>query len=147
VRLDGRLKTNRANPLAGIELREIAVMIGTGKRLRIITNDLDAIATQIAELYKARWQIELFFKWVKQNLKIRRFLGTSENAVKIQIAVALIAYLLLRMAHAAQSAVASILTFTRLVRANLMHRRDFDRLDRPPAPIPTDSAQQELALC
>ena len=86
-------------------------------------NDLDATAQEIADLYKRRWAIELFFRWVKQTLKIRRFLGTSENAVRIQIAVALIAFLLLRMAQAAQTAIASPLAFARLVRANLMHRR------------------------
>lgn len=147
VRLDGRLASNRASPLAGIDLREIEVEISTGKRLRIVTNDLETSAEAIADLYKTRWQIELFFKWVKQNLKIRRFLGTSENAVTIQIAVALIAYLIIRMAHAAQPAVGQVLAFTRLVRANLMHRRRLDRLDRPPEPIRTNPAQHELALC
>jgi IS4 transposase len=61
-----------------------------------------APAAAIAELYKRRWAIELFFRWVKQTLKIRRFLGTSENAVRIQIAVALIPFLLLRLAQPAQ---------------------------------------------
>ena len=66
-------------------------MIETGKILRILTNDLDASAEEIAALYKRRWEIELFFRWVKQNLKIKTFLGTSENAIRIQIEVALIA--------------------------------------------------------
>jgi hypothetical protein len=61
-------------------------------------------------------------------LKIRNFLGTSENAVRIQIAVALIAFLLLRLAQAAQTAIQGPLAFARLVRANLMHRRRIDRL-------------------
>ncbi|WP_256207949.1 transposase [Nitrosomonas sp. Nm166] len=51
----------------------------------------------MADLYKMRWRIELFFKWIKQNLKIKRFLGTSKNAVLIQITVAIIVYLLLRL--------------------------------------------------
>ena len=66
---------------------------------------LDASAQEIADLYKRRWAIELFFRWVKQTLKITRFLGTSENAVRIQIAVALIAFLLLRLAQAAQKSI------------------------------------------
>ena len=78
--------------------------------------------------------IELFFRWVKQTLKITRFLGTSENAVRIQIAVALIAFLLLRMAQLAQRAIESPLTFARLVRANLMHRRRIARLISPKQP-------------
>ena len=71
------------------------VAIDGGRTLRLITNDLQASAERIGELYKARWQIELFFRWIKQHLKIKRFLGTSENAIRIQIAVALIAFLIL----------------------------------------------------
>ena len=103
----------------------------TGKVLRILTNDLDAPAQEIADLYKRRWQIELFFRWVKQTLKITRFLGTSENAIRIQIAVALIAFLLLRLAQAAQKAVESPIAFVRLVRHNLMQRKRLDRLLEP----------------
>ena len=117
-------------------VREVRVATETGKVLRILSNDLDATAQEIADLYKRRWAIELFFRWVKQTLKITRFLGTSENAVRIQIAVALIAFLLLRLAQAAQKAVQSPLAFARLVRANLMHRRSIDRLLEPePAAI------------
>ena len=60
----------------------------------LATNDFERSAEEIAELYKKRWSIELFFKWLKQNLKIKKFLGRSENAVKIQIYTALISYLL-----------------------------------------------------
>jgi IS4 transposase len=63
--------------------------------LIIATNDLERPAEEIAELYKARWGIELFFKWLKQNLRIKQFLGRSENAVRIQILTALITYLLM----------------------------------------------------
>lgn len=62
--------------------------------LVLVTNDRKRSARQIAKLYKQRWEIELFFKWLKQNLKIKQFLGRSENAVKIQIYSAIIAYLL-----------------------------------------------------
>ena len=113
----------------------------TGKVLRILSNDLDASAQEIADLYKRRWQIELFFRWVKQTLKIGHFLGTSENAVRIQIAVALIAFLLLRLAQAAQNTINSPLAFARLVRANLMHRRPIDRLLEPPPTIPANKNQ------
>jgi len=130
-------------------VREIAVRIGTGRIIRLVTNDLDAPAEQIADLYKQRWQIELFFKWVKQNLKIRHFLGTSENAIRIQIFVALIAYILLRGAQAAQTVVTQPLAFARLVRLNLMHRRNIGALKTPPKPPPQDTTQLslELALC
>ena len=128
--LPARLSFSRCNPLEHA-VREICVMTDAGKLLRILSNDLDATAEEIAALYKRRWAIELFFRWVKQILEIRRFLGTSENAVRIQIAVALIAFLLLRLAQTTQKAIASPLAFARLVRVNLTHRRRIDRLPRP----------------
>ena len=128
--LPARQAASRKNPFAD-PVREVRVKIETGKVLRILSNDLKASAEEIADLYKRRWAIELFFRWVKQTLKIRTFLGTSENAVRIQIAVALIAYLLLRLARAAHKTPLKPLLFARLVRANLMHRRRVDELLRP----------------
>jgi hypothetical protein len=145
IRLAGRLASNRRNPLDR-PLREVRVRIDTGKVLHIVSNDLEAPAQEIADLYKRRWDIELFFRWVKQTLKIRRFLGTTLNAIRTQIAAALIAYLLLRMAHAMQGAVASVLTFARLVRANLMHFRSFTQLAAPPPTPITLPAQMSLHL-
>lgn len=144
--LPTRQATSRRNPFHD-PIREIMVRTETGKILRIVTNDLDAPADEIAELYKRRWQIELFFRWIKHTLKIRHFFGTSENAIRIQIAIALIAYLLLRMAHAAQDSVASLLTFTRLAAQNLMQRRPIDRLLDPSPPILQDQRQMSLSLC
>jgi len=144
--LPQRQARSRQNPFKD-PVRELRVRTETGKILRILTNDLDAPADDIAELYKRRWQIELFFRWVKHTLKIRHFLGTSENAVRIQIAIALIAFLLLRMAHALQNTVQSLLTFTRLVAQNLMHRRSIHRLLEPPPPIIQDLRQSSLNLC
>jgi IS4 transposase len=145
----GHLPARQANPISRRNpfdkpVREVRVKIDSGKVLRILSNDLDAPAQQIADLYKRRWAIELFFRWVKQTLKIRHFLGTSENAIRIQIAVALIAFLLLRLAQAAQSAIQTPLAFARLVRTNLMHRRRLDRLlSLAPDPQP-DAAQLAL---
>jgi hypothetical protein len=130
----------RHNPMQDA-VREVRVKTETGKVLRILSNDLDATATEIAELYKRRWAIELFFRWVKQTLRITRFLGASENAVKIQIAVALIAFLLLRLAQAGQKAILSPLRFARLVRANLMHKKPLDRLLDPEPPPVRNPAQ------
>ena len=94
--LPGRQAKNRKNPMQGA-VREIVVTMETGGTLRILSNDLDAPAKEIADLYKRRWQIELFFRVMKQTLKITHFIGRSENAVRIQIAVALIAFLLLSL--------------------------------------------------
>jgi IS4 transposase len=144
-RLPARLAGSRENPLQ-VPVREIQVMIETGKVLRIVTNDLDASANEIAELYKQRWQIELFFRWVKQTLRIKRFIGVSENAVRIQIAIALIAFLILRLAQAAQKIIRGPLEFARLVRANLMQRRPIERLLEPLQPIPICPNQLKLGL-
>ena len=76
--------------------------------LVLATNDMHSSAAQIAQLYKERWQIELFFKWIKQNLQIKRFLGQSQNAVRIQVYTALITYLLLMMYRTSTGATQSL---------------------------------------
>ena len=141
--LPERQAASRRNPFQD-PVREVRLKLDSGKILRLLSNDLDASAQEIADLYKRRWAIELFFRCIKQGLKIKKFLGTSQNAVRIQIAVALIAFLLLRLAHAAQSAVKTPLAFARLVAANLMMRRRIDRLLGPPTP--PDRPQPQLAL-
>jgi predicted HTH domain antitoxin len=143
--LPSRQAANRRNPFSD-PVREITVNTDTGRRLRILTNDLDAPAEAIAALYKRRWAIELFFRWVKQTLKIRHFIGRSENAVRIQIAVALIAFLLLSLARASAKLDIPPLAFARLLRANLMHRRTLDRLLAPPKPIQYDPRQHAFHL-
>jgi Transposase DDE domain/Domain of unknown function (DUF4372) len=143
--LPARQAKNRKNPMSSA-VREVTITIETGKVLRILSNDLDADAEDIANLYRRRWAIELFFRWIKQILKITRFIGTSENAVRTQIAIALIAFLLLRLAQAAQKAIRSPLVFTRLVRAHLMQRRSIQNLLEPP-PTPKDDRQMNLAIC
>jgi hypothetical protein len=149
VAIDARLRSARGShhPLAGIALREVVIAVDGGRTLRLLSNDLASPAEHIAALYKARWQIELFFRWVKQHLRIKRFLGASENAVRIQIAVALIAFLILRIVHQATSFQGSLLVLARLVSANLMHRRPIENLNRPPPPEHPDTRQKELPLC
>lgn len=139
--LPKRQAKNRKNPFQK-PVREVRVRIETGKILRILSNDLNATAQEIADLYKRRWAIELFFRWVKQNLKIRKFLGTSANAVRIQIIVALIAFLLLKMVYAAVKPAYSFLEFTRLVQGHLMELARIDRLLPPPRSDQTWQAEQ-----
>ena len=141
--LPQRQAGSRKNPFSK-PVREVQVRIDTGKVLRILSNDLEAPAREIADLYKRRWAVELFFRWIKQNLKIKHFLGVSENAVRIQVAVALIAYLLLSLAKAAQKTVVSPLAFARLVRANLMHRKRIDCLIAPRIPPPKCNKQTAI---
>src|ERR1700726_4054498 len=66
----------------------------TGKTLIFLTNQVALLALTICALYKSRWQVELFFKWIKQHLRIKQFYGTSENAVKTQIWIAVSVYVL-----------------------------------------------------
>jgi IS4 transposase len=143
--LPSRLAASRRNPMSKL-VREVRVTIETGKVLRIFTNDLEASPQEIADLYRRRWAIELFFRWVKQTLKISHFFGTSETAVRIQITVALIAFLLLRLAHDATQIVASPLAFARLIRINLMQRRAIDELLKPVSPPPKDMPLFDFGL-
>ena len=146
--LPDRLTCSRKNPMRD-PVREVKVRIDTGKVLRILTNDLDAPAQEIADLYRSRWQIELFFRWIKQMLKIKRFLGTSENAVRIQVAVALIAFLLLRIAQHLYRCAGAPLAFARLIRATLTHRRQIAHLLDPPGTSSQSKDQMimEFAPC
>jgi len=141
--LPARQASSRKNPMQ-VAVREIVVMTETGVRLRILSNDLDAPAQEIAELYKLRWQIELFFRLLKQTLKITHFIGRSENAVRIQIAVALIAFMLLHLLQKITKVKHGFLELVRLVRANLMHRKDVRRLREVQPPSPIDSRQLVL---
>jgi hypothetical protein len=141
--LPGRQAKNRKNPMQHA-VRELVVMTETGKQLRILSNDLDAPAQEIANLYKRRWLIELFFRLMKQTLKITHFIGRSENAVRIQIAVALITFMLLRLLHKMTKAQNSFLELVRLVRTNLMHRKDIACLRHSKPPPPFDSRQLTL---
>jgi hypothetical protein len=90
-----------------------------------LTNHMDLGATTIAAIYKDRWQIEIFFKYLKQNLKIKTFVGTSPNAVKIQIWTALIALLLLRYLQLVARFTWSLSNLVALLRMNLFTHRDF----------------------
>lgn len=112
VSLPERQAKSRKNPF-GKPGRAIAVRLDTGKTITLFSNDLDSPAPLIADLYKSRWQIELFFRWIKQTLKIRHFLGTSKNAVRIQVATALIIYLVLRFLYKISNSRKSITTFCR----------------------------------
>ena len=129
--LPARQAASRKNPFDK-PVREVRVKTDSGKLLRIVSNDLEAPAEEIAGLYKLRWQIELLFKWLKQTLRIKHFLGTSENAVKLQLIAALIAYLLLRLAQQAWAVAASLQQLARLIRVNLMHRMSVAALTGPP---------------
>ncbi len=91
------------------------------KTYEYLTNNFILSAKTIADIYKARWDIELFFKWIKQNLKIKTFIGTSENAVLIQIWTAMIAYLLIEYIRFKSRTTYSLLKTFRILKDNLFH--------------------------
>jgi hypothetical protein len=116
----------------------------TGKDYRFVTNADHLGAKTIADLYKERWQIELFFKWIKQNLKIKTFLGTSKNAVLTQIWIALCVYLLLAFLKFKAKLGISMQQMLRLLQLNLFERRNLIELFKPPDPQRADIVQFSL---
>ena len=94
---NSRPRAGKKNKYANKDLRLVTIFRVDKKPMEIITNDFERDAQEIANLYKQRWQIELFFKWIKQKLKLKSYFGQSENAVKIQIYTALISYLLMKL--------------------------------------------------
>jgi len=102
----------------------------TGKHYVFLTNNFKLSAKTIADIYKARWQVELFFKWIKQNLKIKSFIGTSKNAVMTQIWIALCVYLLLAFIKFQSKLTKSMQQMLRLLQLNLFEKRDLMALLR-----------------
>lgn len=92
--------------------------------LEFFTNNLDLEANKIAFLYKCRWQIELYFKWIKQHLRIKQFYGTSENAVKIQIYVGIIAYCLVALIGAEYMSKLSPFELLRMLSVSLFEKEN-----------------------
>lgn len=121
-----------------VRLRRVSVRRHeTGDIIILLTNDLDRSAIDIAALYKARWQIELLFRWIKQHLKIRKFLGNNDNAIRLQLFAAMIAYALLRIATRTHRIAIPILRFTDLVAQCLFDRRHIAAIEKPPPVNPS----------
>ncbi len=118
-----------------VQLRRIGYRDAeTGKRYVFLTNNFKLSAKTIADIYKARWQVELFFKWIKQNLKIKSFVGTSKNAVMTQIWIALCVYLLLAFIKFQSKLQKSTQQILRLLQLNLFEKRDLIALLRGDSP-------------
>lgn len=134
-----------------IPMRRIRLWRDDGAKLTLITNDLKRSAIEIATLYKTRWQIELLFRWIKQHLKLRKFLGRSENAIRLQILAAMIAYLLLRIAARESRVIMPAIRFAGLVAASLFVRKPLTDIDRPPKVNPSAARDQaspdQISFC
>lgn len=121
-----------------IRLRRLTVRRHeSGDTITLLTNDLDRAAVAVAALYKGRWQIELLFRWIKQHLKIRKFLGNNDNAIRLQLFAAMIAYALLRVAARTHRIQIPILRLADLVTQCLFDRRPIAAIDKPPPVNPS----------
>jgi putative transposase len=118
----------------------------TGKHYIFLTNNFKLAAKTIADIYKARWQVELFFKWIKQNLKIKSFIGTSKNAVMTQIWIALCVYLLLAFIKFQSKLKKSMQQILRLLHLNLFEKRDLMALLRGDPLHDEKTAINQMAL-
>jgi hypothetical protein len=119
IALDG-IRTRHEYP---IHLRRIRFKDPeTGKTLVFLTNQTSLPAATICDLYKARWQVELFFKWIKQHLRIKRFYGTSENAVKTQIWIAVSVYVLVAIVRKRLNLEASLYTILQVVSVSVFEK-------------------------
>lgn len=111
----------------------------TNKRLRFLTNNFTLPALTIAEIYRSRWQVELFFRWIKQNLRIKKFYGVSENAVKTQIWIAVSVYVLVAIVRKRLGLEASLYQILQILSVTLFEKTPISQAFEP-------SCSQELLL-
>ena len=138
------IQTAKKCPIA---LRRIGYKdLETGKHYFFLTNNFKLAAKTIADIYKSRWQVELFFKWIKQNLKIKSFVGTSKNAVMTQIWIAMCAYLLLCFIKFQSNLSRSMQNILQLLQLNLFEKRDLLALLRGDPPDRCRHDIDQLAL-
>ena len=119
----------------------------TNKRLKFLTNNFVLPAVAIAQIYKCRWQVELFFKWIKQHLRIKAFYGTSENAVKTQIWIAVSVYVLVAIIKKRLALSRSLYEILQILSLNLFEKTPLDAaLTLTPAPCDPPSEANQLIL-
>lgn len=133
-----------------IPMRRVRLRRDDGTKLTLLTNDLERSAVEIGALYRMRWQIELLFRWIKQHLKIRTFLGRNPNAIRLQLLTAMIAYLLLRIAARLNCLKIPAIRFAELVGTRLFARTSIRDIDKPnrsnPAAALRRSSPNQLAF-
>jgi len=129
------------------KLRRIRYLDNDNRRLVFITNNLTLPALTIADLYRCRWQIELFFKWIKQHLRIKAFYGTSENAVKTQIWIAISVYVLVAIIKKRLNIHRSLYTILQILSVSLFEKIDlYQLLTSSSYQIQTDELSNQLEL-
>ena len=126
-------------------LRRVVAKDETGKRITFLTNNFALKPELIADLYRQRWQVELFFKWIKQHLRIKTFLGTSENAVKTQIWIAVCTYVLIAIAKKRLHLPQSLHEILQILSLTMFETTPINQLLTPPMPD-SDSDCEQLQL-
>ncbi|MGV7067232.1 transposase, partial [Bacillus velezensis] len=111
------------------EYRLIKIVDKTGKELTFITNIDDLLSEEIAFLYKKRWEIELFFKWIKQNLKFKTFVGRSLNSVMIQIITGIMTFAVFKLIEPFIQTKTTLIEIKRAIKANLFEIYEADKFN------------------
>jgi IS4 transposase len=142
---------SKGDSTLAIPMRRIRVRRHDGSKITLVTNDMERPAVEIAGFYKARWQIELLFRWIKQHLHIRNFLGRNPNAIRLQLVAAMIAFILLRLAARENLVKIPIIRFAGLLAARLFMRATIAQIDKPPDPHPSRAmpkhSPDQMKLC
>lgn len=124
-----RLSTRKGKSAYPEKLRRISYIdTATGKRLVFLTNHFDLPALTVAAIYKSRWRIELFFKWIKQNLRIKSFFGTTDNAVRTQIWIAICVYLMVACLNKIHEIDESLTRILQILSVNVFQKVPFNQL-------------------
>jgi hypothetical protein len=125
-------------------VRRVVVRDEGGKRIAFLTNNTSLAPQTISDLYRLRWQVELFFKWIKQHLRIKAFFGTSENAVKTQIWIAVATYVLIAIVKKRAMLPHSLYELLQILSLTMFETTPINQLLTPPAPPPDDDQQLVL---
>jgi hypothetical protein len=125
-------------PLRRVRVRDLE----TGKTITLLTNNFRLSAWEIAELYRCRWHVELFFKWIKQHLRIKAFYGTSDNAVRTQIWIAICSYVLVAILKKRLHSELSLYTMLQILSVSL-----FEKIELPQAFSRAKPATPEESIC
>jgi Transposase DDE domain/Domain of unknown function (DUF4372) len=143
----GTLPLYYANKHYPSAIRCVKVLDDAGKPIRFMTNNMELPATMIADLYRQRWQVELFFKWIKQHLRIKAFLGTSENAVKTQIWIAISTYVLIAIIKKRLHLPQSLYEILQILSLTMFEKTPLNQLlTNSPTNSDEDSEPQQLLL-
>jgi hypothetical protein len=138
-----KTSTRYPDPLRRIRVRDLE----TGKRITLLTNHFDLPAKTVAELYRSRWQVEIFFKWIKQHLRIKAFYGTSENAVKTQIWIAVSVYVLVAIVKKRLSIERDLYTILQILSVTLFEKTQLEQaLSDDAGPITDEQSRNQLLL-